>query len=88
MPGRPRGQKITNAADWSVIVEQFTELIDANVVDPAFKHCILPRSTTTTKNDPAVASIIMMAICKKYFDYSTSFMYGIPCVTLAGTHKD
>jgi hypothetical protein len=76
MPCRPRGQKTTDTADWSVIAEQFTELIDANAVDPAFRNCVPPHSTTTTKSAPAMESTIMMAICKNYFNFSTSFMCG------------
>jgi hypothetical protein len=77
-----------NNADWAAIAQQFTGLIDQNVVDPDMKDWILPNFSTTTENDTVVASIITMAICKTYFNYKTFFMCGIPRVTLVGNRED
>ncbi len=63
-------------------------MLAANIVDPSLREWILPCFSTTTKNDQAVASILMMATLKKFFSYGCGIMCGIPEVRLMGRKED
>ncbi|KAJ7049679.1 hypothetical protein C8F01DRAFT_1378188 [Mycena amicta] len=43
--------------------------IDKNVVNPTLRAWVLPKFTTTTERDTTVASILLMATLKAYFEY-------------------
>ncbi|KAJ7052930.1 hypothetical protein C8F01DRAFT_1169302 [Mycena amicta] len=63
--------------------------IDKNVVDPSLHRWVLPDFSTTTQKDTTVASILLMATLKSYFDYAfCSVACGLPRVTLEGEKRD
>ncbi|KAJ7052921.1 hypothetical protein C8F01DRAFT_1212298 [Mycena amicta] len=63
--------------------------IDKNVVDPSLRGWVLPDFSTTTQKDTTVASILLMATLKSYFDYAfCSVACGLPRVTLEGEKRD
>jgi hypothetical protein len=74
--------------DWGKFSYKMTKMIADNIKDPSFREWILPTFTTTTKDDQAIASIIMMATLKKFFSYGCSIECGIPSVTLLGEKSD
>ncbi|KAF7321043.1 hypothetical protein HMN09_00191500 [Mycena chlorophos] len=63
--------------------------IEKNVVDPELGRWAIPDFSTTTENDQTVASIVLMATLKAYFEYDfDAVCCGIPRVTLEGTKAD
>ncbi|KAI0027230.1 hypothetical protein K488DRAFT_81197 [Vararia minispora EC-137] len=74
--------------DFGAMAQLFTKEIDKHVVDPVLRDWILPRFSTTTPNDTVVASVLMMATLKAYFEYSSFIACGIPRVTLEGEKGD
>ncbi|KAJ7062703.1 hypothetical protein C8F01DRAFT_1023758 [Mycena amicta] len=76
-------------SDYGEFARVMVEEIEKNVVDPALREWALPRFTTTTVKDTTVASILLMATLKSYFEYVFCFlMCGIPRVTLEGEKAD
>jgi hypothetical protein len=65
-----------------------TSKLHENVVDPELREWCLPDFSTTTTHDKVVASVVMMATLKAYFEYGCEFTCGIPRVTLLGTQGD
>ena len=74
--------------DYGNMAKQMTQLIEENIVDPSLRTWIIPSFTTTTTTDVIVASVIMMATLRNYFDYRFSCYCGIPHVTLLGEKDD
>jgi hypothetical protein len=74
--------------DFGMLARLMTEKIHENVVDPELRDWILPDFSTTTSNDTVVASVVMMATLKSYFEYKIMLMCGLPRVTLLGTQDD
>ncbi|KAL8708340.1 MAG: hypothetical protein Q9225_007614, partial [Loekoesia sp. 1 TL-2023] len=74
--------------DFGLFAKQMGELIEQNVVDPELRRWIMPAFTTTTKNDVVVASILLMGVTQKYFDFKCRLMCGLPSVTLLGSKAD
>lgn len=66
----------------------FSQKIQGNVVDPELASWILPNFSTSTSNDISVASMVMMATTKAYFEYSILMGCGFPSVTLLGERED
>lgn len=64
------------------------EEIQKHVVDPELRECMIPRFTTTTETDVAVASLVMMGSLKEYFEYTLRGGCGFPSVTLLGEKSD
>jgi hypothetical protein len=77
-----------NTVDYRQFADLMVEKIDEAVVDPMLKTWIVPSFSTTTPNDRIVASVMVMATLKNYFDYELRLRCGIPQVTLAGTRDD
>jgi hypothetical protein len=75
-------------SDWGHFAQVMTEKLHENVVDPGLREWCLPDFSTTTENDKVVASVVMMATLKAYFNYGRSITCGIPRVTLLGTQQD
>ncbi|CAL8083766.1 unnamed protein product [Orchesella dallaii] len=75
-------------APYDFLVDLMTEKIDENLVDPKVKAWVLPKFSTTTKNDVVSIGAIFMATFKKYFSYSFALTSAIPYVTLEGTVED
>jgi hypothetical protein len=76
------------SVDFRHLAQQMTGQIHKNVVDPELRSWILPDFSTTTANDTVVASVVMMATLKAYFDYRMVLGCGLPRVTLLGTQED
>ena len=74
--------------DFGGMAYQMGRLMQKNVVDPELRGWILPDFTTTETNDRIVASVVMMATLRAYFDYKFCCMCGIPEVTLLGMLYD
>jgi hypothetical protein len=74
--------------DFGRMAEQMTTLMEKKLADPILRDWIFPSFTTTTSNDTTVASIVMMATFKSYFDYEFVTECGIPRVTLLGDRSD
>lgn len=56
--------------------------------DPTVSDWLLPLFTTTTDNDLAINSMVMMATMKEYFKYVMVCGCGFPSVTLLGEASD
>lgn len=74
--------------DFGSLAAQMTGEMDKFIVDRMLKEWILPRFSTTTKNDTVVAAVTMMATLKQYFSYTFELRCGIPRVTLEGEKAD
>ncbi|KAI1342419.1 hypothetical protein F5Y15DRAFT_303641 [Xylariaceae sp. FL0016] len=74
--------------DFSIFAMDMSDLLSQSVVDPTLRDWIIPRFSTTERNDEVVASIIMMGTMKAYFSYVCMLMCGLPYVTLQGTRED
>lgn len=75
-------------ADFGRLAQEMASQMEKFIADPELRSWILPGFSTTTANDAVVASVMMMATMKAYFDYEFSFTCGIPQVTLAGNRED
>ncbi|KAJ7049700.1 hypothetical protein C8F01DRAFT_725635 [Mycena amicta] len=79
----------TVLADFGEFARAMVGEIDKNVVDPTLRAWVLPNFTTTTERDTTVASILLMATLKAYFEYVfCAIDCGIPQVTLEGEKSD
>lgn len=76
------------SVDFGLFAKQMGELIEENVVDPELRQWMMPAFTTTTKHDVIIASILLMGVTQKYFDYKCCIMCGLPSVTLLGNKAD
>jgi len=74
--------------DYGKFAWKMSKMIADNIKDPSLCEWIQPQFTTTTKNDQAVASILMMSAMKTYFSYGCGTMCGLPSVTLLGVRGD
>lgn len=75
--------------DYGSMCKNMTDLIDQNIVDPELRSWILPSFTTTTNTDQVVASVLMMGMMQKYFEYIFNpVTCGIPTITLLGEKSD
>ncbi|KAF2677695.1 hypothetical protein K458DRAFT_319247 [Lentithecium fluviatile CBS 122367] len=70
------------------IARKFTCLMQEHLKDGEIRDWLIPDFTTTTDNDVAVGSMVMMATMKKYFSYECMTMCGFPSVTLLGEKAD
>jgi hypothetical protein len=76
------------SVDFGVLAHQMTKAMDEFIVDPSLRNWVLPKFSTTTHTDTVVASVVMMATLKAYFEYTIMLCCGIPQVTLEGEKKD
>jgi hypothetical protein len=77
------------SVDFGGIACQMTGLMDENVVDPHLRAWVLPAFSTTQPHDTVVASVVMLATFKAYFQPCVWIARcGLPRVTLLGTHAD
>lgn len=74
--------------DMASIVDQFTQMIDHNLVDGEVKDWVIPDFSTTTKEDKLVCGSVLMATMKSYFTYHMAAFCGIPSISLDGTVED
>nr|GAT54996.1 predicted protein [Mycena chlorophos] len=75
--------------DLGEFARAMTGEIEKNVVDPTLRSWALPNFSTTTVKDTTVASIMLMATLKAYFQYRFgNTICGIPSVTLEGEKAD
>jgi hypothetical protein len=77
-----------HTVDFGAAARTFTKMIHENVVDSELRDWCLPDFSTTTANDTIVASVVMMATLKSYFEYHMLMGCGLPRVTLLGTQDD
>lgn len=75
------------SAPYDFFVTKMIRKIDKNVVE-TMKDWILPKFSTTTKNDIISCGVALMATTKKYFQFLYVLGCGIPTVTLEGTEAD
>lgn len=81
-----RGTRYT--VDFGLIAKAFTVEIGKNVVDSELRERCMPAFSTTTESDKVVASILLMGVVQKYFDYKIILRCGLPSVTLLGEKAD
>lgn len=75
--------------EYSLFARQMSDKMVENVKDPSLVTWIIPDFSTTTEDDKAVASVLLMGAMKKYFDYGFCCVScGIPSVTLLGERAD
>ncbi|KAL7911600.1 hypothetical protein GGI35DRAFT_443184 [Trichoderma velutinum] len=74
--------------DFGKVAQEFTSVIQNNVVDPELREWMLPDFSTTTDHDKAVAAFGMMGAMQKFFNYNVMAGCGLPSVTLLGTRDD
>ena len=76
------------SVDFGVFAERMSRLVEENVVDPGLRQWVMPAFTTTTRQDNVTASILLMGVTQKYFDFRCIIMCGLPSVTLLGEKAD
>jgi hypothetical protein len=74
--------------DYGLFAQMMTKAMHENAVDPELRDCFLPGFSTTTDIDTTVASVVMMATLKSYFDHYCVLRCGLPRVTLLGAQDD
>ncbi|KAM0798439.1 hypothetical protein BDR22DRAFT_373388 [Usnea florida] len=74
--------------DFGLFAQKMSDLIDENVLDPELREWVVPAFTTTTRHDNIVASILLMGVTQKYFEFKCTLMCGLPSVTLLGQKSD
>jgi hypothetical protein len=74
--------------DVADMAQKFAGLIKEKIVDPEVCDWLLPTFTTTTDNDMAISSMVLMASMKEYFKYVMVCGCGFPSVTLLGEASD
>ena len=74
--------------DFGVFAEEMSRLVEENVVDPKLREWVMPAFTTTTRQDNVIASILLMGVTQKYFNYICQMDCGLPSVTLLGEKTD
>ncbi len=74
--------------DFGVFANEMSRLVEENVVDPGLREWVMPAFTTTTRQDNVIASILLMGVTQKYFDFACCIRCGIPSVTLLGEKSD
>ena len=74
--------------DFGVFAEEMSCLVKENVVDPNLRQWVMPAFTTTTRQDNIIASILLMGVTQKYFNFVCRMMCGLPSVTLLGEKTD
>ncbi|KAI5300225.1 hypothetical protein KEM56_002625 [Ascosphaera pollenicola] len=77
-----------HTVDFGNLAQQFTGLMHDNLIDKTLQEWILPNFSTTTDNDRVVASVLMMATLKNYFEFGIFLLCGLPAVTLLGERED
>ena len=82
------GSGTRRTVDFGVFAREMSRLVQDNVVDPGLREWVLPAFTTTTRQDDIVASILLMGVTQKYFDFRCVIMCGLPSVTLLGEKTD
>ncbi|KAF2798326.1 hypothetical protein K505DRAFT_346643 [Melanomma pulvis-pyrius CBS 109.77] len=82
----PSSSPETLEVDW--LAQHMADLIENKLVDPDDRDWLIPEFSTTTNNDRAVASMVMMSTMQKYFTFFASFGCGLPSVTLLGEKGD
>ncbi|KAF2864887.1 hypothetical protein BDV95DRAFT_532262 [Massariosphaeria phaeospora] len=70
------------------VSRMFSAVVEEHLVDAEFRNWLVPDFSTTTDNDVAVASMVMMATMQKYFNYECTTGCGLPSVTLLGDVTD
>jgi len=74
--------------DFGAFARTMGYVIQENVVDAELREWAIPDFSTTEDNDRVVASVMLMATLKKYFDYKCGILCGFPAVTLLGEKED
>ncbi len=74
--------------DFGVFANEMSRLVEENVVDPGLREWVMPAFTTTTRQDNVIASILLMGVTQKYFDFGCCVRCGLPSVTLLGEKSD
>lgn len=74
--------------DFGVFARKMSNLIDKNVLDPELREWVLPAFSTTTEHDNVVASVLLMGVTQKYFNFKCTICCGLPSVTLLGQKTD
>ena len=74
--------------DFGLFAQKMSDLIDENVLDAELREWVLPAFSTTTRHDNIVASVLLMGVTQKYFDYKFTILCGLPSVTLQGQKSD
>ena len=82
----PTGTRYT--VDFGVFAEEMSRLVQENVVDPSLRQWVMPAFTTTTRQDNIIASILLMGVTQKYFNFKCRIACGLPSVTLLGEKTD
>ncbi|KAL9637424.1 MAG: hypothetical protein Q9164_002196 [Protoblastenia rupestris] len=76
------------SVDFGIFAQKMSRLIEENVVDPELRSWTMPAFSTTTKHDKVIASILLMGVTQKYFDFKCCIECGLPSVTLLGEKAD
>lgn len=74
--------------DHGQFMKRFSHKISENLKDPSIREWIIPSFTTTDDNDVIVASSMLMATMKNFFDFKVTLLCGLCDVTLLGTEQD
>ncbi|KAI4099182.1 MAG: hypothetical protein LQ339_006123 [Xanthoria mediterranea] len=77
-----------STVDFRGIAKDMGNFIEKKIVDAELREWMMPAFTTTTKNDTVVASILLMGLTQKYFDFKITLRCGLPSVTLLGENSD
>lgn len=76
------------SVNFRALAKELSLKVKKNVVDPELREWCMPAFSTTTENDKVVASILLMGVVQKYFDFKCELTCGLPTVTLLGERAD
>lgn len=74
--------------NFGVFAKEMGLHIERNVVDTELREWIMPAFSTTTEHDVVVASVLLMGVVQKYFDFTCEIDCGLPSITLLGERAD
>jgi hypothetical protein len=74
--------------DMGWFAQTMTGMMQQFIIEDDVRDWLVPNFSTTTYEDKSVASLVMMATMKAYFEYTMMCGCGFPSVTLEGEQED
>ena len=74
--------------DFGLFAQLMSGLIEENVLDPELRKWVMPAFSTSTRHDNIIASILLVGVTQKYFEFTCCNSCGLPSVTLLGEKAD
>ncbi|KAJ6790209.1 hypothetical protein PWT90_09450 [Aphanocladium album] len=73
---------------WQSVIARFAGEIQKRIKTDWLEAWIMPRFSTSTRDDEMTATVLMMGLMKHYFSFTGGIICGLPRVTLLGGRRD